>query len=115
VNIGNGVDGGVVRVYHRGRSGTYPEKKEEAKVNKRQEKALANAEAKLAGQIAHVERMIAAGQPEAGVQIARRLVLAFTMEVEHLKAGNDPKSFDIFAAGRAALAAFPSLQGKESR
>jgi hypothetical protein len=29
VNIRNGVDAGAVRVYHRGRSGTYPEKKEE--------------------------------------------------------------------------------------
>jgi hypothetical protein len=84
-------------------------------MTKSQEKAIAKAEAQLAGQIAHVERMIAAGQPEAGVQVARRLVFAFTMKVEHLKAGNDEKSFDIFAAGRAALAAFPSLQGREVR
>lgn len=84
-------------------------------MTKSQEKAIVKAEAQLVGQIAHVERMIAAGQPEAGVQIARRLVLTFTMKVEHLKAGNDEKSFDIFAAGRASLAAFPSLNPKAAR
>ncbi len=82
------------------------------KVNKRQEKAIAKAEEQLARQTAHVQRMIDAGQGEAGVQVARRLVFAMTIKLDYLKAGNDEKSFDIFAAGRAALAAFPSLQAK---
>ena len=76
-------------------------------MNKRQEKAIAAAKAQLEGQIAHVQRMIDAGQGEAGVRAAKRLVIAFQMKVEHLEAGKSEKDFDIFAAGKAALAAVP--------
>jgi hypothetical protein len=84
-------------------------------MEKRQVKAIAKAKAALEGQKAHTQRMIDAGQSEAAVQIARRLILAFEMKVQHLESGKAEKDFDIFAAGRAALAAFPSLQPKAGR
>ena len=84
-------------------------------MSKAQEKAIAKAKAQLEIQKAHTQRMIDAGQGEAAVQIARRLILNFEMKVQHLEAGKPEKDFDIFAAGRAALAVFPSLQTKAVR
>ena len=84
-------------------------------MTKAQEKAIAKAKAQLETQRAHTQRMIDAGQSEVAVQIARRLILNFEMKVQHLEDGKPEKEFDIFAAGRAALAAFPSLHPKAGR
>jgi hypothetical protein len=78
-------------------------------MNKTQEKAIAKAKAQLESQKAHTQRMIDAGQGEAGVRAAKRLIIAFQMKVEHLEAGKSEKDFDIFAAGKAALAAVPFI------
>lgn len=84
-------------------------------MNKRQEKAVAKAEKLLENQIAHVEKMIAAGAAEMGVRAAKRLVVAFEMKVAHLKAGKDEKSFDIFEAGRVAREKYPFVSSSEVR
>ena len=81
-------------------------------MSKVQEKAIAKAKAQLEIQKAHTQRMIDAGQPEGGIQIARRLILNLEMKVAHLESGKAEKDYDIFAAGRAALAAVPSLSRK---
>lgn len=78
-------------------------------MSKAQEKAIAKAKVQLAGQIAHLQRMIDAGQGEAGVRAAKRLVIAFEMKVKHLEAGKPEKEFDNFAAGRIALEQVPFI------
>lgn len=83
-------------------------------MSKQKQNAIAKAKAQVATQTAHVERMIAAGQPEIVVRAAKRLVFVYEMKVAHLEQGGTEKSFDLFDGAKLALAAYPFI-GKAAR
>ena len=61
-------------------------------------KNIRNLENSIARQEAHVERMIAANQPEKAVRAAKRVVFVFSAELALLKAGKPFDAADINAA-----------------